>query len=110
MQTASGTLATAILAAERRPVQLVEVDWDRDGWGGPGTIDNLSADVVSVSIDRSLSTDLPPEVKLYAGYSSAEATVVLSRQPASPVPTSVALPYDAAIAYDAPSGMTAAGS
>lgn len=99
MQTASGALTDAILASERRPVQLVEVDWDGDGFGGPGTIDDLSGDVVSVSVDRDLSTDLPTEVKLFAGYSAAEATVTLARQSSSPVPSVTTVPYGAPIAY-----------
>lgn len=101
MQTATSTLTNAILAQERLPVQKVEVDWDRDGYGGTGTIDDLTPDVVSISIDRSLSTDLPAEVKLFTGYSTAEATVALSRQVSAPTVTSTALPYDAPIAYDA---------
>lgn len=99
MQTASSALIDAILASERRPIQLVEIDFDGDGFGGPGTIDDLSADVVSVSVDRDLSTDLPPEVKLFAGYSAAEATVTLARQSSSPVPSVTTVPYGAPIAY-----------
>lgn len=99
MQTASPELVAAILASERRPVQLIEVDWDGDGFGGPGTIDDLSADVVSVSVDRDLSTDLPAEVKLFAGYSAAEAIVTLARQSSSPVPSVTTVPYGAPIAY-----------
>jgi len=100
MQTASGTLTTAILAQERVPLARLEVDWDRDGYGGPGTIDDLSADIVSISIDRSLATDLPPEVKLFTGYSTASATITLARQPTQPLPTSVGLGYSVDLPYD----------
>jgi hypothetical protein len=49
-------------------------------------LDDLSADVVSVSVSRELATDLPPQAKLFAGTAAATATVVLQHQPPETAP------------------------
>jgi hypothetical protein len=81
LQSVSADLATAILAQERRPVVRLRIDWARDG-NYSGTSDDLSADVISVDLDRDLTTDLPPQAKLFSGSAAASATITLaSRDP-----------------------------
>jgi hypothetical protein len=82
MQSVSGTLVAAILAAERQPLVRLRVDWNRDG-SYSGTYDNLSADVVGMELSRELATDLPAQARLFAGSAAAEAVVQLGhRDPA----------------------------
>jgi len=79
VQSVSGTLAAAILAQERSPVVLVEVDWARNGYGGPGTIDDLTPMVADLRVSRALTTDLPEQARPFSGIAAASATVVLAR-------------------------------
>ena len=84
MQSVSAELDTAIETVNERPQALVRilVDWDRDGNFTDADSD-LSADVVSVDLSRDLTTDLPPEAKLFSGSAAAEATIILAhRDPA----------------------------
>lgn len=94
MQTVSGALATALTSQERTIVVRVKADWGRDGtfsydpgvfrdvfsdtFEGIGDIGDLSPFVESVSVDRSLSTDLPDAARLNAGFGAAEASVTLA--------------------------------
>lgn len=70
-------LAAAIEAAQRTPLVRVLVDWDGDGFGPPGSLDDLSGKQGQVSIGRQLITDLPDPVRLTEGASAATATVAL---------------------------------
>ena len=84
MQSVSAELAAAITATDERPRALcrLRIDWDRDGNFTDADSD-LSADVVSVDLSRDLTTDLPPEAKLFSGSAAAEATIILAhRDPA----------------------------
>jgi hypothetical protein len=82
MQSVSADLTAAILAQERRPLVRLRVDWARNG-NYTDTYDDLSADVVSVDTNCDLTTDLPPQAKLFSGSAAAEATVTLGhRDPA----------------------------
>ena len=78
MQTVSATLQAAIEAPER-PKALVRlrIDWARTG-SYADVIDDLSADVESVDLNRDLTTDLPPQAKLFSGAAAAEATITLA--------------------------------
>lgn len=76
MQTSSAALTTAIDATERQPKQRTRVDWDRTGLFS-GTYDDLSPLVESVTVEQSLTSDLPEAAKLLTGHASASATVVL---------------------------------
>ena len=86
MQSVSADLSAAILARQRQPKVRVRVDWDDDGsftTTGSGYQDDISADVVSVDLNRELSTDLPIQAKLFAGAAAAQATITLAhRDPA----------------------------
>ena len=67
MQGVSADLAAAILAGQRQPLCRLRVDWDGDGsftTVGSGYTDDISADVVSVDLNRELSTDLPAQAML----------------------------------------------
>lgn len=94
MQSVSGALAAALTSRERTTVVRVKADWGRDGtyafdpgvfndtfsdtFEAVGDIGDLSRFVESVSVNRSLSTDLPEGAKLATGYGAAEATVTLA--------------------------------
>lgn len=95
MQTASGTLASAITSRERQPVVRLTADFGRDGSFGTfdpgvfrevysdtyeaaGNLNDLTPFVVSASVDKSLSTDLPDAAKLDTGYGAAAGSVTLA--------------------------------
>jgi hypothetical protein len=80
LQSVSAELQAAILAQERAPVCRLLCDWDRNGYDAAGSIDDLTADVVSVDLTRELSTDLPPQTKLFAGAAAAQATITLAHR------------------------------
>jgi len=89
MQSAFGTLLAAIQSKERYPLADVDADWRKDDtWSfEPGPVrrpvrrtfvgSETSGPLqflTSVTIDRSLSTDLPDAPKTVAGFAAAEAT------------------------------------
>lgn len=94
MQTASAPLHAALTSRERTVAARVKVDWNRDGSfsfdpgvardiasdtvEGIGDIGDLSAWIESVSVDRSLSTDLPANAKVASGFGAAEGVVTVS--------------------------------
>lgn len=83
MQSVSTDLANAILSQERQPLVRLFCDWQRNGYGADGSVDDLTADVVSVTTSRELATDLPAAAKLFSGQAAATATVTLAhRDPA----------------------------
>lgn len=63
MQTASSdfTAAAQRYALTRTPVR-VEADWAQDGYGGPGTIDDLSPVVGDVTVTHQLDDGWPDDV------------------------------------------------
>lgn len=94
MQTGSGTLVAAIQAPERQPIVTVTVDWARNGsftfdpgvfrdtfsdtFEGVGDFADLTKFVDNVTVDRSLSTDLPEGAKMVTGYGAASANMTLA--------------------------------
>lgn len=70
-------LDRAVTARLRRPLVRVRADWARDG-SYEHPVADLSDWVESVEVERSQTSDLPAEVGLIDGYTSAEATVELS--------------------------------
>lgn len=104
MQTVSASLMAALQSKERTVIARVQADWLRNGSfsfdpgiardvasdtvEGVGDIGDLTGWIDSLSVDRSLSTDLPEGAKLTTGYGSAQATIELAGQ------TSAGMPLD----------------
>ncbi|WP_143073763.1 hypothetical protein [Actinokineospora terrae] len=69
-------MAKAVTAPERVPLVRLEADWSRDGtYGHP--LSDLSPVVESVSVERSITGDLPPEATLVEGYTTAKLVAEL---------------------------------
>ena len=77
MKQVSSSLATAIESGERVVFHDLQVDWDNDGYDGPLSIDDVSRKVSSVQKSHSLTTDLPPEVRMVPGVAVAELSMAL---------------------------------
>ncbi|WP_026424669.1 hypothetical protein [Actinokineospora inagensis] len=69
-------LADAVSAPERVPLVRLGVDWNHDG-GYSHPLSELSSVVESVSVERSITGDLPAEVTLVEGYTTAKLTAEL---------------------------------
>lgn len=76
MLTGSTKLIAAVASASAMPVQTVTVDRARSG--SPIDISGL---VTSISIERSLTTDVPDGTRLVVGYAAATATIDLGGEP-----------------------------
>lgn len=78
MKVVSAELTAAIEAPDRvLAVDRLFVDWDRDGYGAAGSIDDLSGYATSVSTDGSLQGDYPDEVRIVQGTAARTMTVGL---------------------------------
>jgi hypothetical protein len=77
VQSASADFIAAEAAQERRPIYRVSLDWNGSGYGGVGTIDDLTPQVEAITISREVKTDLPENVTLISGRSSASATITI---------------------------------
>jgi hypothetical protein len=68
MRTVSATLAAAITSKHREllPPRLF-VDWDDDGFGAAGSLDDLTGRVLESTIDGTLQSDVPDDVRLVQG-------------------------------------------
>jgi hypothetical protein len=88
VKAVSAELAAAIEAPDRTlaPDRLF-VDWDADGFGPAGSIDDLSGYVTSVSTDGSLQGDFPDDVRIVQG--SAARTLTAGLGGGSPTDDSV---------------------
>lgn len=71
--------AAAVEAAERAPRAQLTADWGRDG-SFSHALANLSTVVDDITVERSLTGDLPNETTLVEGYASARLTAHLSGQ------------------------------
>jgi hypothetical protein len=92
MQSVSATLLAAIQSAFGRPRARVRVDWQRDGY--TGAYADVSGAVESVTVDRSITTDLPEQAQLVSGYGAAEASVELAGQVGGVAVSRLLSPYD----------------
>lgn len=79
MRTVSAELAAAITATERAIRATGSIDWDGDGHGGPGTIDDISGQLGDLTITRALTGQLPDEVLVVEGISAATASSNLAK-------------------------------
>lgn len=78
MRTTTSTLAAAITARQRTlTAPLLLVDWDGDGFGAAGSVDDLSGHLVDVTVDGTLQSDLPDEVRLVQGTAARTLTARL---------------------------------
>jgi hypothetical protein len=77
MRPVTSTLAAAILAADRTVRSRVNVDWDGDGHGPVGSIDDLGASQGAVSVSSNLQTTLPDQVSVVEGTAAATFTMDL---------------------------------
>jgi hypothetical protein len=93
VQTTNQAYKQAVTAAERTPLAEVRVDWLRSGNQAP-------ARAAGIRIDRSIISDLDPDVTLITGHSVAQADVDLTGDPTDNTVTAGALysPYKAAAA------------
>jgi len=67
MRQVSAELAAAIEAPERTTRLRLAADWDGDGFGGPGSIDDLSDKISGATLSRTLQSDVPAEVRVVEG-------------------------------------------
>ncbi|MGH3859811.1 hypothetical protein [Actinokineospora sp.] len=72
-------LAAAVDAADRVPLTRLLVDWSRDG-NYAHALSDLSTVADAVTVERSITGDLPPECSLVEGYTSATLTAALGGQ------------------------------
>lgn len=88
MKAVSPELAAAIEAPDRQlAADRLFVDWDRDGFGTAGSVDDLSGHVTAVSTDGSLQGDYPDDVRIVQG--SAARTLSASLGGGSPTDDAV---------------------
>ena len=85
MQSVSSTLRTAIESRDRFPICRVKIDWQRNGYGADGSIDDITPDVTSIDLKRSLTTDVPAGTRafrraVFSGNVAANATIELAHK------------------------------
>jgi hypothetical protein len=78
MRDVPAPLAAAIDAGSRRPRLRLEVDFDGDGYGPAGSVDDLTGMATSYRLDRALDGELPDQVRVVAGSAAAAGTVGLA--------------------------------
>ena len=79
MKSVSSSLASAIAAAERVVRHNVRVDWDNDGVTDVSGIDDLSHKIGQISVDQSLESSLPQQVRIVPGAAVAQLDMTLAR-------------------------------
>lgn len=78
MRSVSAALAAAIVAPERTTRIRLSVDFDGDGHGGAGTVDDLSGKAASVTVGAVLQTTLPEQVAVVEGTAAATLSADLA--------------------------------
>lgn len=79
MISSSPEFTAAVLnTGERRPAAKLYVDWTGNGLFAAGTVEDLSDQVESITITRTLVGEVPDAVRLVQGSSSAELTAKLT--------------------------------
>lgn len=105
MRSTTPSLAAAITARQRTlTAPRLLVDWDADGYGDVGTLDDLSAHVVDASVDGALQSDLPDEVRLVQGNVARTLTATLGGGSAAGVNTATFFSPVAPNSTDVPLG------
>jgi len=86
MLSSSAAAAAQIEGPDQHIDVRVSVDWDRDGHGPAGSLDDVSELVDELTVDRSLADELPDEARLIDGYTAAQLTASLVRVHENPPP------------------------
>lgn len=73
--------------AERYVDYRVFVDWDRDGFGAVGSLDDISKYVIDITTDRALTTDLPAQSRITEGAAAATCQITVGGDPDNPETT-----------------------
>jgi hypothetical protein len=79
MRNVSAALAAAIEATERAVRVRVSVDWDADGHGPAGSVDDISTRAAQVQVSSVLQGTLPEQANVVEGTGAATATVDLAK-------------------------------
>lgn len=79
MQSVSAALESAIEARERVVRHNVTVDWDNDGVTDISDIDDMSHKISQITVDQSLESSLPEQVRSVPGAAVAELNMTLER-------------------------------
>lgn len=66
---------TALDSADQQPLAGLYADWGRDGYAN--ALVNLSSTVAEITVNRSVTGDLPVEAGLIEGYAAAQLTATL---------------------------------
>jgi hypothetical protein len=77
MRNVGRDLADAIEAPERTTRAALYVDWDSDGYGPAGSVDDLSGRIDNLSVSRLLISDVPAETSVVEGGAAAALSVDL---------------------------------
>lgn len=72
MQNTTPELASALNAPERVLGARLAVDWDRDGYNGDGTVDDLTFAGASVGVTQALTTQVPSTAQPVVGAAVAQ--------------------------------------
>lgn len=79
MKSVTTSLAAAIDSPERVIRHRVTVDWDNDGTTDISNIDDMSHKIGQVSVDQSLESSLPTQVRVVPGAAVAQLDMTLAR-------------------------------
>lgn len=79
MKAVSAELAAAITSNDQTLRPVVMVDWDNDGYGPAGSLDDLSAMADTVNMSQTVTSATPDGVRVVEGSISKAATVDITR-------------------------------
>lgn len=79
MRSVTPELADALTQPERVIGIDLRVDWDGDGYNGDGSVDDLSNAAARVTIDQTLTTQVPSATQPVVGAAVAQLTVDLEQ-------------------------------
>ena len=79
MKSVTPELADAITAPERVILPKLFIDWDNDGYGGDGSVDDLTQASAHISIDQVLTSNVPASAQPVAGAAVAQLTADLQQ-------------------------------
>ncbi|MFF5228455.1 hypothetical protein [Dactylosporangium sp. NPDC000521] len=74
MRAVTSSLAAAIESPDRTVHPTGSIDWDGDGHGGPGSIDDITPKLSRLTVTRALTGQLPQDVLIVEGDQAATAS------------------------------------